>query len=311
VIGISLAALWTDLDHGRLPADEEALSEAAEVIARDFQGGDAVVVRPAWNDGLWTLLSDMGPGTDTSPYPALLRGEFIDPVDVFRYRRIWALGSLHAAPALPGVSPVDLRSGELRHLGSGVSVQRHDLNSAGHLGSMTDALDSLEVKRGVAGEKARLCPFSRGGHRCGEASWLDVTIERHDVFHRDVTWLFAHAGPDDQTLTITWPNAPRAHLFLRAGFTQASTRRDAGSDLTLTLSIDDGPSLRETFEPRDYDLARLVVSPPDGPEQMVVRVSIQADRSSWRQLMLEVDLFETLNETLKSSADRLVGKPGA
>ena len=311
ILGISLASLWVDLDNSQIPMDNQALEAAVESISGDFRAGDAVAVTPMWNDGVWTMLAGIGPGAERYPYPSLLRGEYLDPVDLLTFDRVWVIGTLGNEPSFPAFSDEDFRKGDLMPHGDGVAVRPYILRRPGHLAKLTESIEHLHVTRGPLGEAQQTCPFSRGAHRCGGASWLDVSREQHDVFHRDVRWLFAHAGPDDHVLTITWPDAPRGHLFLRAGFTQASTRRKAGSPLHLEVQVDGEQALDVTFEPTDYRLARLLISPEKEGGTMTVTLTIQAERSSWRQLMVEADIFKHLHGSVRESADQHAGRPGA
>lgn len=309
ILGISLASLWADLHNSQVPTDSQALEAAVASISTDFQAGDAVAVTPMWNDGVWTMLAGIGPGAERYPFPALLRGEYLDPADVLTFDRVWVIGTLDNEPIFSALQGEDFHRGDLTLHGHGVSVRPYISNRTSHLAKLTETIERLQVTRGPLGEDQQVCPFSRGAHRCGGASWLDISVQQHDVFHRDVRWLFAHAGPDDHVLTITWPDAPRGHFLLRAGFTQASTRRQAGSPLHLTVEVDGTQRLRRTFEPTDYRLARLLISPEEENKTMTVTLTIQAERSSWRQLMVEGDIFEHLHESLRESADQHADTP--
>ena len=279
----------------------EATRRALEVLHSEWKDGDGVVVLPGWDDGLYVDLVSATAKTGPS-LTGLIRGERIDPVRLFTHERLWVLSRYGASNSLPGVLASDIESVIQRHAEDGVTLSLIELRDARPVAQLTDHVSALTVERRLDGGETRACPWRIGQHRCGLASWLDVRVTTHNVNHRDVNWLFAHAGPDDATLVITWPNIPRTKaLIIRAGFTQSSTRHKPGSPTLVRTYVDDIAQEEVWLAPHRYGQATQVLSPPSGGELMTVRIEVSATSSSWRQVMLQANLFDAVPATLKQA----------
>jgi hypothetical protein len=286
-----------------LPDDERAVERAVQRVRSEWTQGDAVLVLPGWDDGLYADL--VQPGTHGGPsFDDLIRGERVDPVRLFTDERLWVLSRYGAVNALPGILPADIVSSAIEDTGDGLTLSLVELVDAKHLAQLTDNVPALIVERRLPSGQTRACLWRNGQHRCGLQSWLNVRVEAHNVYHRDVSWLFAHAGPDHATLAVTWAEIPRSQaLVIRAGFTQSGTRHKGGSPTLVRTYVDDSPQTDVWLDPHHYHQATQVISPPAGRNTMTVRIEISAADSSWRQVMLQADLFDALPATLRAVGD--------
>ena len=279
----------------------ESTRRAVDLLHSEWSDGDGVVVLPGWDDGLYADLVSATAETGPS-LGGLIRGERIDPVRLFTHKRLWVLSRYGAVSALPSVLTSDIESVSQRHAEDGVTLSLFELVDARPVAQLTDHVSELTVERRLDDGETRACPWRIGQHRCGLASWLDVRVTTHNVNHRDVNWLFAHAGPDDATLVITWSDVPRTEaLILRAGFTQSSTRHQPGSPTLVRTYVDDIAQDEVWLAPHRYGQATQVISPPSGGELMTVRIEVSAASSSWRQVMLQANLFDALPATLQQA----------
>ncbi len=104
---------------------------------------------------------------------------------------------------------------------------------------------------------------------------------------------------------IEWPEAPRgAAAVVRAGFTQSAVRHDVGSPAEILVSFDGVERDRFTLEPHVYALETRLLAPiPESADRpLSIRVEVRADDPRWREVMLEIDLFGAVNESLRRAA---------
>jgi hypothetical protein len=301
LVGLSLSSAAYESFNGA--EQVEGIEVALETLRTEWLEGDGLLVVPGWDDGLYAALCRTG----RTPEPCvsgLIRGERFDPVRLFTHDRVWVLGRFGASSQLPGILTSDILRTTTREFSSSLSLSQFDLMDARHLKRMTDDVSALKVERRLAAGPTRPCRWRDGQHRCGVQAWLDVRVQSRNVFHRDVKWLFAHAGPDDATLAITWQDIPRARgLVVRAGYTQASVRNEGGSPTLVRTFVDDALVGEVELAPHRYSQSTQVLTPAPGPSTMTVRIEISASDASWRQVMLQANLFDALPATLEAAVD--------
>lgn len=291
------------------PQHDEATTNAVAELVAGFRPGDAVVVRPLWDDGLHDRLTlalrdkGLAPG-------GLSHGERIDLAGLLRFQRVWVLSRFGAGVAIDGLAEADGRVSTSTDHGDGVELAVVDLADAGHLRSLTDDIATLDVARRLEGGRTTACKWQKDRHQCGAQAWLNVRREARDVFHRDFEGVFAHAGPDGATLSIKWRDVPRSNLLLvRAGFTQASTR-NVGGAATAVRTLIDGAMVDEVIlQPYEYTLASRPIVPQKGPPTMDVSFEVWSTDSSWRQVMLQADLFSARLASLTRQEPTSAGTP--
>lgn len=311
VIGaLSVGGLAAETRRGAQVPGEGAIRAAAARVTAGFTTGDSVVVRPAWDEAPWAALAGLGPGADDLPHAALLRGGMVDPVDLARHARVWVVSGYDEPREPPGLADGDYSALEVWQ-GEGLSVGLFQLTSARPLATLTGALEELAVSRLASNGATTPCPRKRTsdprttGFECGAQGWLDPHVERRDVFHRPVSWLYAHPGPGDGALVLEWASAPRgAAVIVRAGLTQSATRHDVGSAAEVAVWLDGEERDRFTLAPHEYWLERRLLAPASHPDglPLTLRVEVRAEDPRWREVMLEVDVFGNLTESLRQAA---------
>ena len=296
---LALAAYSAVQESFVVEVDDSAARKAVQIVRSEWTEGDGVLVLPGWDDSLYAEL--VQPNDEGPAIGSLIRGERLDPVRLFSHKRLWVLSRLGHAGNLPSLIPEDIVDSVVREASGSTTLSLVKLVDAKPRGRLTDNVPKLIVKRHLANGETRDCRWRNGQHRCGLQSWLDVRLESHNVFHRDVSWLYAHAGPDRATLSVTWPDIPRVHaLVVRVGFTQSSTRHQAGSPTLIRIYVDDTLKGEVQLAPHRYHQATQVILPPADKATMRVRFEVSADESSWRQVMLQADLFDALPATLRA-----------
>ena len=282
-----------------LEGDDSAAQRAVQIVRSEWAEGDGVLVLPGWDDSLYSKL--VQPNGEGPAIEGLIRGERLDPVRLFSHKRLWVLSRFGHGSTLPGLIPEDVVESVVREDSGSTTLSLVKLADAKPRGRLTDHVPALIVKRHLANGETRNCRWRQGKHRCDLQSWLDVRLESHNVYHRDVSWLYAHAGPDRATLSVTWPDVPRAQaLVVRVGFTQSSTRHQSGSPTLIRIYVDDTLTDEVRLAPHHYHQATQVLLVPAGETTMGVRFEVSADESSWRQVMLQADLFDSLPATLRA-----------
>ncbi len=296
---LSIAALVVDGRHeARVPA-AEPLAVAVEQIRAGFEAGDAIVVLPNWYESVWQDLAGLGEGLGRWPFPALQRGDVLDPLELLRFDRVWVLSAFHAPPVLSMQGLAGMTPAEHVELGDGVALARYDLPRLDARARLTDDVARLVVERHLSDGRAVKCPWKDGRHRCGLDPWLDPRVESRNVFHREVAWLYAHPGPGNAVLSVSWPGAPTgAALVVRVGLNQKAVRSEPGGPVTVRTWVDGEVVDTFSLAPHSYVLERRLVGLPPGRSTHDVRFEVQADPPDWRQLMLEADILGGVPEAL-------------
>lgn len=307
LVAASLSALALDLQRERATADPQALAQAVERIRQEFRDGDAVVVRPHWDETPWAMLENMGEGTDRFPFPALLRAGELDPYVVLSRPRVWVLGTLGRPASLAASLAGDGAQALEEDLGGGVRLGRYDFEPIQRHGSLTASLGQVTATRHPPTGEAIGCPLRGDRFRCGKQAWLDPRIRTRDVFHRDVSWLYAHPGPGPATLRLHWADVPDGDaLLVRIGHTLTATRREGGSPVHVRVEVDGSEVDRFVLAPYVYTLERRLFDlPGDGPHQ--VRFELQAQDPHRRQVMLSADVVGPLPQVVRAWAERGAG----
>jgi hypothetical protein len=297
------AAGWYAEDHQRGRAtDDEAWSSAAAWIRAGFEPGDAIRVEPGWDDGPWAALQGLGAGTERFPFPALLRGRAVDPVEVLRHQRLWVLYTQDAAtnpPAAGALGPEE----ERRAFAPGVTAVRYPVETAELLARMSESLDALTVSRHPAKGAAIPCPRRGGRFACAGKAWMDVRVETRDVDHMEASWLYAHPGPREAELRLRWRPAEKGKaLLLRAGHTLEAVRRDRGQPATIRVFAGDREVDRFTLGRHEYTHERRLYTWEGLAPPGVWTVSIASADADWREVLLEGDLFGAVTPVLRDTA---------
>jgi len=300
----SLAALAADSGQRERVSGDAAVERAVETVRERFAGGDAVITTPFWDRSAWQRLVGAGPGAERFPFPALLRSDRPDPLAILEHDRLWVLGLDGRPPAAPPSVAEAARLVEEVEIDGMTGLALYDLEEIRPLRTLTGDFDDLVVRRRPPGAEAKPCPRKGDRHRCGREPWFDVEIQDRDVYHQDVSWLFAHPGPGDIALEIDWPKLPAgAWLVLRAGFNQAAVRHEEGSEVTVTVLFDGVEAGRLNLPPYAYALERAYYLIPQGGPGRTARIVVQAADHDWRQVMLEGTVLNEVPEVLRRWVD--------
>lgn len=301
VVGLAATVLLKQTDRPAEPGSDPQGLDAVAHVRGAFLAGDAVRVVPAWNEDLWSRLQAMGPGTDSFPYAALLRGDRVDPVTLLNFKRVWVVGTEGRSPRPPedvfqALVPLDQAD-----FPDGTQVALFEMPSMDWRGSLTDSWSKAKVFRRDNAGKERPCPHRAGQFRCGKEGWGNPHITTRDVFHNEVSWVLAHPPANGETLVIRWQPPTARTLIVRCGFTLKGIRKENGSATTVRIRVD-GQTL-DTFEmaPHRYHLElRVLQLPPDfrGP----IEVEVHAEDHRLRQLMLELDVVNHVPDALRNAA---------
>ncbi|MGM0576325.1 MAG: hypothetical protein ACQEXJ_11395 [Myxococcota bacterium] len=299
---LSVAALIADLRReARVPSDA-ALHAAAERIRDGFREGDAVVLVPPWLERPWEMLRGAGPGAREWPFPALLRGGRVDPATLLRYDRAWVLAAFDTPTTPPGILDED-REAVSEDTFDGVRVALHDLASVEVLARLTDDLGHLDVRRRRPSGEVIPCRPAGKRQRCGIQGWLDPHLERRDVFHRDVEWIYAHPGPGRASLVMDWNGVPRgAALLVRAGYTQAGVRHDEGAPATVRVLLGGREVDRFSLAPWTYALERRLLRLPEADGPLDVTFEVQSEDPRWREVMLQAEVLDRIPASVAADA---------
>lgn len=304
--GVSVWGLTLEARRRALVPDPEALAQAVQHVAARFADGDAVAVLPAWEEAPWRGLEGIGAGTEAPPHPALLRGARVDPTDLARFRRLWVISAFDEPIAPETLVQADREVLAEVRFDPHLRVALLRLPDTGHVASLTDSLGALRVSRRLAGERERRCGLAADGERFScrvGGGWLDPHLERRDVFHRGVRWLYAHPGPGDGALRIVWPGLPAgATAVVRAGLTQSSIRHEEGSQARITVEVDGAPVDSWWLAPRRYHLERRLIPLPPGSRPVDLAVEVQAAEPRWREVMLEIDVLQVPSASIRADA---------
>ena len=302
-MAVSIASHVVAGNQPDAPSDDEAAA-AVKIVADGYQKGDAVIVRPFWNDGLWQDLVVAGVGSGRYPFAALMRGERDDVVELLLHRRVWVIGTHGRAPEIADDLKSNPEPATFAEVSPHVSVALYDLVELDHRARLTSSIARLEVSRQKQpGGRVTRCPRRGKRHQCGGKPWYTVSLEERDVFHRDVNWLVAHPGPDEELLRISWPKAPAgAALVVRCGFSQPAVRNKDGSDTTVRVVVDGQIADEFVLEPHRYVLERRLVRLHQGAREHKITFEVQAMQCGGRELMVEADVVGNVPGALEAWA---------
>lgn len=304
IVALGVAPFVADgVRAGRVP-DEGAIARATAAIRSDFQDGDAVWVNPSWYTLPWHGLEEMGAGTEAWPYPALLMSEDLDPLEALSHARLWVLAAFAREPDPPEVI-ADVVTGRVDIEVEGgvegnVALARYDLPRLERLRTLSRDNERLVVKRVPAsGGEGTTCRFRGERHRCNKEAWLDLHLQDRIVYHRQVQWLMAHPGPDEERLEITWKDLPSdgTWLFLRAGWTMEAVRHKDGSETHVSVLVDGQEIDAFALAPRRYWMERRAYRLSG--EDVDVTLRVHAAEIGYRELMVEADVLPELPGPLR------------
>lgn len=290
--------------EARVPSDA-AMSAASEVIRAGFTEGDGVIVIPPWEERPWRALQNMGAGTETFPFPALVRDDRDDPARLLSFERLWVIGA-YDRPAVPQVlldadrtllSEVDV--------GEGVRVALYRSGGLGSLARLSTDFEKLRVARREENGTVRRCNPGPERHICGLQPWYDLHFQTRDVFHQQVTWVYAHPGPGTRTLMIEWPDLPRGEaVLLRLGYPLAAVRHAEGEAPEILVRIDGEEVTRVSLPPWTYAMERLLLPVPPGDGLARVEIELHSADPRRREVLLEADMLAEVKPSIVAWATR-------
>ena len=310
---ISLVGEWVDHRRAADEPTEDATIAAADRVRAEYAPGDVVWVYPHWWEAPWTHLQGVGVGADTPPFPALLRQPLPDPVRLLEARRLWILTGFDRSYAVEDLIAAAPAPSVSEEVGPGVRVLRYDLPRPGIVQRLTDQLERVTVDRTKAKQDPIPCPAQGERFVCGLDRWLDVDVRTRDVAGHQVRWLYAHPGPHEGALGVTWSQVPRGEaLLVRFGHTQAAVRRDQGLPTTVRILVDGKTVDEVTLDPHAYVMQRRLIPTTPGPP-IAVRVEVQSPDPRWREVMLQAEILPEVPPTVESMSHRSAsyGAPGA
>jgi len=299
---LSVLGWWSERSqHGRASADSEAQA-AVDWIRGEFLDGDAVSILPTWDDGPWDALRGAGPGAERFPYPALLRGDRIDPMEVARHRRLWVVFTQDAQLRPPAVELLGAEQAR-KTFGDGVVAARYEILPIDLRGRLSELREALTVTRHPANGEPLSCPLRGQRFACGKKAWMDVRTETRDVDHMEVSWLYAHPGPVEAELRMQWSGLPKASaLLLRVGHTLEAVRRERGTPASIIVSADGVEIDRFTLERHTYTHERRLYEWSDAQPPERWTISVVAQDADWREVMLDGDLLGDVPESIRDGA---------
>ncbi len=268
---LSVAGLVLERAQEAAVSPSAAVDTAVQRVRDGFQAGDGVVVVPPWEERAWLGLQGIGPGTERAPWPALLRHQRPDPVDLLRFERIWVLGVNGRAAELAGVLPEDIEGVSEEAVGQGATVATYDLAPMRVLARLSEDLRGATFTRGEKKTRGRL--------------------DTRDVFHADRTWVVADPGPPETPLRIHWPERPAGQLIVRVGPGHMAVRRAGGSVSEVEVRIGGERSALLSVEPHTYALYRHVAPIEEGQD---VTLILSASDPRHRSNLLEVEVVDRL-----------------
>jgi hypothetical protein len=267
----------------RLPSEDD-YRRLAEVVQREAQPGDAVLLHPWWTERARLFLPEAVP----------VVGYLDDDADPLEsHPRVWVL----AQPGLPYAgngrferlfSPHRLRLGEERRFGPlALSLYRNDAFRP-TLFSAVDSVSSLRVYLQQPDGARADCPWDGRQYRCPGRD-LRVAAEWHEVLYKPMRCLWMHPPGGAARLVAEVSQVPAGRLRLEAGIAwEHAWKRDA--NLTpLVVGVDDGQTASA--------LARVDIVPgTEGllgadavlPAPTSVRLSTQSTNESLRDACVEL-----------------------
>jgi hypothetical protein len=306
LLGALSAGAWLSVDwrESRVPGDD-AIRAASALVRAEFQDGDGVVVVPFWEERPWHGLENMGTGTDGFPYPALVRAERSDPARLLGFRRIWVIAAFGQEAAPPGLLAADRTLVRETSVGEGVSVGLWETAGLASVARLSVDFPKLQVaRRGETGD-VKTCSAGPERHVCGLQPWYDLHFQTRDVFHQQVTWIYAHPGPGTRTLVIGWPELPRGEaVLLRVGQTLAAVRHAEGEPAEILVRVDGEEALRVVLPPHVYALERLLLPVRPGPGEARVDIELYSPDPRRREILIEADMLSAVRPSVAAWATR-------
>lgn len=301
----SVLGWWSEsAQDARATSDDDAQA-AVDWVRSGFEPGDAVRVEPSWDDGPWDGLRGSGVGTEDFPYPALLRGDAVDPVEVGRYRRLWVIFTQGADLTPPG-SGVLGEEQVRRSFGAGVVGVRYGVKTLDLRGRLSELRQAMTVTRHPARGDSVACPLRGPRFSCGKKAWMDVRVETRDVDHMEASWLYAHPGPAEAELRLVWRELPASNaLLLRVGHTLEAVRRERGTPASIIVRAGAQEIDRFTLERHSYTHERRLYEWPAGLAPESWTVSVVAQDADWREVMLDGDLLGEVPPSLRATVTAL------
>jgi hypothetical protein len=299
---LSLASI--ERREARVPSDA-TMRAASDVIRTGFAEGDGVIVVPPWEERPWRALQGIGPGTEAFPFPALARGDRDDPARLLSFERLWVIGAFDKPPEPKLLLESDRVLLSQVEVGEGVQVALYKPSGLASLARLTSDFPKLHVARRDEGGQVRACTPGAERHICGLQPWYDLHFQTRDVFHQQVTWLYAHPGPGTRTLMIEWPDLPRGEaVLLRFGYTLASVRHEEGEAPEILVRIDGQEAARVSLPPWTYAMERVLLPVPRGDGPVRVEIELHSADPRRREVLLDADMLAEVKPSVAAWATR-------
>ncbi len=299
-----LSIASTERREASVPSDA-AMGAASDVIRAGFSEGDGVIVIPPWEERPWRALRGIGPGTETFPFPALARGDRDDPARLLGFGRLWVIGAYGRPPVPEALLASDRALLSEVEVGEGVRVALYKPSGLGSLARLSNDFAKLRIARREESGAVRPCTPGPERHVCGLAPWYDLHFQTRDVFHQQVTWVYAHPGPGTRTLMIEWPEVPRGEaVLLRLGYTLAAVRHAEGEPPEILVRIDGEEAARISLPPWTYAMERLLLPVPPGDGPVRVEIELHSADPRRREVLLEADMLAEVRPSVAAWATR-------
>lgn len=235
------------------PSDvqQQEWRRCAEVVRESSRPDSGILVHPDWTEKPLPYLSKVQDRLIRAPEPSF--------TDLARYETIWimtptdrrseALNRLPFNPAPEDVS-TELESAHLQVLKLTKS------NSPEFSRSLLERLESATVARVKEDGESETCRNWDSEERrwdCGSRDrWLFVGQERLYIDRAPRRCIWAHPVPDQKILEIRFESVRlRDELWIEHGFSLEAARRDRGSDVVMSVTIDGEQKAQQRVPPRE------------------------------------------------------------
>lgn len=269
---------------GRLPKDDDYRA-LADVIAKEAQPGDVVLLYPWWTEKARLFMPESVPvlgylGSDTE--------------DLTDHPRIWLLAQPHLPKSdlsgfLKQFEQGRSRVGDPREFGNlQLSLYRNDRFRPL---AFSAAERLAEARVYVDSPNGRIdCQWTGKGHQCPGAGFLRVQREWHEVNQIPRHCLYMHAPGGPARLVAEWQNVPGGtNLALEGGiiWEYAAQQEPEKSDVVVRAEDGNGQQLLGFVAKKGVEtFYREHAASPAQP--FTLRLSVQADNNASRQMCLDV-----------------------
>jgi hypothetical protein len=280
----ALFALQFDLRlPGRVPDDGD-YRQVAEVLAREAQGQDAVLLHPWWTERARLFLPEQLPVVG-------YLGDEADPLE--RYQRIWVLAQDGLPIARNGrfeerFSPRREKLSERRFGRLTLALYKNG-DYRPTLFSATESWNQARVYLERPDGQRVECPSDGVQFRCPGAE--PVGAQWHEVLYKPERCLYVHPPGGDTRLVVEFASVPAGALRLQAGiiWEHAWLHSEGLTPFNAVAEIPAGPELARVQIPvggEGYRSAEAALAAPTP-----VRAWVQSTNEHDRQACLELEVL--------------------